>query len=991
VSITFLQPWWLLLLLLIPVTVWMGRKSLAGLGPWRRWIAVGFRSVIIALLAAVMADVQWVRKSDRLSTIFVLDHSQSVPEDQSKRALDVIAEAMKKRTHPEDQPGIIVFGKEARIELPPYGYPREQTVAGVTSTLDRLYSDPGAGIKLALGSFPPDTSRRIVLFSDGNQNRGNAVAQALSAGNQGVPIDVVPIEYRYDSEVLVDRLVLPPELKKGDTTNLRVVLRSTRAASGKLRIQRVGTEKSTTVAEERVTLQPGLNVLSRRLTVDEPDFYQYEARFEPDADAGDTLARNNQANNFTWIRGKGRLLFIDYSRGGQGVGENAGGGGDYGWFVDQLRREEMEVVVKAPSNVRANLAELRQYDAIMLPNIPAEMLGEQVMDALTAATRELGVGLIMTGGPDSFGAGGYIGTPIEKAMPVNMSIKGTKIRGKGALVMIMHASEIPEGNFWQKKIAKLAIERLSPGDEAGLIAWDGKDGWVFTLQEVGDGALMFRRIDKLQPGDAPDFEPMMKTGLNALLKSDAMTKHMIIISDGDPSPPTAAILNGLKNGRISCTTCAVAAHGFTERTQMKRIADATGGRYYDVRDPRALPQIYIKEARVVTRPLIFEQAEPWQPKLYFPTEPVAGLPRDLPGIRGFVLTTPKPTAEVALSSPIPKENPINPVLAHWQYGIGKAMAWTPDLGERWAVPWRNSPAFAKFWAQAIRWCMRAGDSENLSVSTTEKDGRLKIVVNAVDKDSEFINFLQMKGKAINPDLTSKEIDFRQTEPGKYEAELETDQAGSYMIRIASRDSAGREAVISTGTNVSYPPEFRDTESNRDLLENIATVSGGRVLSWAEANNTDFFLHDRPPTLRLRDAWPPVLLAALVLLFFDVAIRRIAIEPREVKALSMRLYDRMMGRQTVEVTPMMERLRSRKAEVGEQLATRTRFEARLDAPVEATPILGSGPDEPDRPKLSPPPAAPAGDSLSPKPEPGGYASRLLEAKRKALTERDKPKE
>ncbi len=95
-------------------------------------------------------------------------------------------------------------------------------------------------------------------------------------------------------------------------------------------------------------------------------------------------------------------------------------------------------------------------------------------------------------------------------MPVNMTIQGTKVRGKGALVMIMHASEIPEGNYWQKRVAKLAIERLSPTDECGTLYWDGKDSWLFPLQEVGDGAMMNRRIDRMAPGDMPDFAPPCK-------------------------------------------------------------------------------------------------------------------------------------------------------------------------------------------------------------------------------------------------------------------------------------------------------------------------------------------------------------------------------------------------------------------------------------------------------------------------------------------------
>src|SRR2546428_560856 len=49
-SLEPLQPAWLLLLLLIPVIVWLSFRSLAGLGPIRRWVAIGLRCLLMILL-----------------------------------------------------------------------------------------------------------------------------------------------------------------------------------------------------------------------------------------------------------------------------------------------------------------------------------------------------------------------------------------------------------------------------------------------------------------------------------------------------------------------------------------------------------------------------------------------------------------------------------------------------------------------------------------------------------------------------------------------------------------------------------------------------------------------------------------------------------------------------------------------------------------------------------------------------------------------------
>jgi uncharacterized membrane protein/Mg-chelatase subunit ChlD len=974
-SISILEPLWLALLLAVPLLVWHSVDSLAALGPFRRWIAIGVRALVLLLLVLALADLQLVRRSDRRCTLFVLDQSLSVPDEWTERGLDVVSAAIRGRARDTDQVGMVVFGKDARLELPPDEYRRDRVVRNVGSLIDREYSDLASGIKLALGSLPPDSAGRVVLISDGNQNRGNVLAQALATRQQEVPIDVLPIEYRYDSEIMVDRVVLPPNLKKGDTANLRIVIRSARPASGKIRLNRVAEGETRAVHQQDVVLREGLNVFFLKQSIDEPDFYTYEAHFEPDPTANDRLARNNRASAFTWVRGEGRVLLIEAN------------GGEHRHLVDRLRQDNISVVTRTPDQIRPwnSLAELRQFDTVILANVPAEELGERLQELIAANTRELGAGLIMIGGPDSFGAGGYIGTPIEKALPVDMEIKSTKIRTKGALVLTMHACEIPEGNYWQKKLAKLAIQTLGSKDECGLVAWNGTTSWIFALQEVGDRSRMLRRIDQMSPGDMPDFESSMQLALNALLKSQASTKHMIIISDGDPQPPSPAILQNLKDAKITCSAVAVAAHGPAEQQVMRNIAKATGGTFHNVTNPARLPQIYIKETRVVSRPLIFEQKPPWQPNLMLETEPVAGMPKLLPAIQGFVLTTPKPTSQVPIVSPIPGEAEINPILAHWQFGLGKAVAFTSDVGQRWAVGWTGLPVFTKFWSQVVRWTMRTAESEELTVATQEKDGKATIVVNALDKSSEFLNLLPLEGTLIRPNLAGETLALKQTEPGKYEATFDAEQYGAYFLRIGYQRPDGGQVFVSTGLNVPYPPEYRDVASNADLLENVASLSGGRVLSWDNIAQADFFPPVATMPLRLRSAWPVLLLAALCTFLFDVAVRRIAIDPRDVAQIAAVAWARLRHQPAPVTVVTMERLRAKKAQVDAELDIGRRFEIDLTKPP-PTCVLDStaeaaAPKPPVQPASKPQTLAPGKDQA-----PASYTSRLLEAKKKAWQDR-----
>lgn len=975
-SITVLEPWWLTLLLITPLLVWQSVGSLAGLGSARRWIAIAVRILVLLLIVLALADLQLVRRNDQRCTLFVLDQSLSVPDEQWGRGLDAVSLAIQRRARDSDQVGLVVFGKDARLELPPDEYRRDRAIRSIGSLIDREYSDPASGLKLALGSFPPDCAGRIVLVSDGNQNRGNALAQALVAQQNQVPIDVLPIEYRYESEIMVDRVVLPPNLKKGDTANLRIVIRSSRPATGRIRLNRRAEGETRSVHQQAVALREGLNVFFLKQTIDEPDFYTYEAHFEPDPDSDDRLAQNNKASAFTWLRGEGRVLLLESN------------GGDHRLLVDKLRQDNIVVTTRTPDQIRAwsSLAELRQFDTVIIANVPAEDLGERLQELIASNTRELGAGLIMIGGPDSFGAGGYIGTPVEKALPVDMEIKSTKIRTKGALVLTMHACEIPEGNYWQKKIGKLAIQTLGSRDECGLVAWNGMTSWVFPLQEVADRSKMFRRIDQMTPGDMPDFESSMQMALNALLKSQASTKHMIIISDGDPQPPSPAMLQSFRDAKITCSTVAVAAHGPTEQQVMRHIARTTGGNFHNVVNPARLPQIYIKETRVVSRPLIYESKPPWQPTILLATEPVSGMPRQLPTIQGFVLTTPKSTAEVAVVSPIPSEADTNPVLAHWQHGLGRSVAFTSDVGQRWAVGWPQTELFGKFWSQVVRWSMRTAESDDLVISTQEKDGKVAIVVNAMDKASEFLNFLPLQGTIIRPNMESGALELRQTEPGKYEAEFNAEQYGSYFLRIGYQRPDGGQSFVSTGINVSYPPEYRDLESNRDLMENIASLSGGRVLGWERVEDSDFFPPDARVPMRLRSVWPLLLLSALCMFLFDVAVRRIAIDAHDV-ARGMAIAWAKLRHQPIDasVVATMERLRAKKAEVDAELDIGKRFEIDMSAAPPPTVI-----DEMEKPSHvgASPTVAGGPPSLTPEQEQeaASYTARLLNAKKKVWQDR-----
>ncbi len=505
------RPWWLILLpLVLPPLVLFSYRSLAGLGTFRRWLAIGFRATVVTLIVLAMAEVQSVRKNDKLTTIFVVDVSESIPLDMRRSVLQFVTEEGRKRRK-TDLAGVVVFGRDASVESPPA--PTEPNLTlGVEATINAQYTDLAAAMKLALATFPEDSARRIVLISDGNENRGNVLEQASAAARLGVQVDVLPIDYFYNKEVLVEKIAIPPDVKKGETVNINVVIRASEPSAGTLQVFQKDSDNRRVPAPgnespQPVKLERGVNVFTLKQLITETNFYTFTAEYVPEKGSGDQRSINNVAEGFTYARGTAQVLLIE------------GGRGEHAELVKALREKKLEVKVLVAPDVDGgggvggdplpdDLGQLQPYDTVILGDVAKESLTESQQKLLEANVHDIGAGLIMLGGPKSFGAGAWQNSPVEKALPVDMQIKAVRVQGKSAMVMMMHASEIAEGNYWQKVVGMEALKSLAPYDYAGMIHWEGQEAWLFPLRQIGSGkANMLKAIDRMTPGDMPSFDP----------------------------------------------------------------------------------------------------------------------------------------------------------------------------------------------------------------------------------------------------------------------------------------------------------------------------------------------------------------------------------------------------------------------------------------------------------------------------------------------------
>ena len=1078
------QPVWLWLLLLIPWVVWLSYRSMAGLGPVRRWAAIVLRCSLVLFLTLALAEVRVRLGNDTVTTLFLLDRSLSVPEEINEvdrpdpvtnrrpdrrwdRVKDFINAAVQERgdAHKRDKAGLIVFGRRPRLELPPSDAPRFN-FTNVASNLDTYYTDIAAALKLALASFPEGAGKRVVLLSDGNENMGNALEQAQIVRTNGVTIDVVPLgawgwetdaagnrirkPQRNQNEVLLQSVEVPPLTEQGSRFPIRVLIRSynPRPVKGILELVQVvdGADGNINAGPKEqhvppspwgeIVLRPGLNSISFPPPKNRPKgSFTYKAKFIPQVVIGENgeekpapvgRLQNKEASTHVLAMGQRRVLIVE------SVKEDNADALEHDFLAQHLRgiaNGKFQVRHIRSSQLprdRADLAVfLSNYDTVILANVPAEQLTDEQQEIIRSNTYDQGSGLIMIGGPDGFGAGGWQGTAVEKALPVDCDIKAMKVEGKGGLVLVMHACEMSDGNMWQKKIAKLAIDKLGPLDMVGVLGlgWQGQE-WHVPFSTVGEKrAGMKAQVDRMTPGDMPDFDSPLQMAYDKLSdpKFELAKKHVIIISDGDPQLTNRALLTKMRGEKITVSTVGVATHGLPEDQQMLGIATATGGKYHKVSSPRALPEIYTKEVRLVSQSFIYEKR--FQPKLVFGEGVTVGLPEKLMPLYGFVRTTPKPA--VTVSMPIlgpPQGDHDFPVLAMWHYGLGKSVAFTSDArsgGDRraWDREWADSQMYQRFWEQVVDWSLRAVETGRLIMNTEYRDGKVKVVIDARDENNRPITDLTLRGGVTSPnpnmqDQRKFELKFEQKNSGQYEAEFKADEAGSYFVaaqptRIVKKkvlengkevEKEVKEAFDSVrgGVTIPYSPEFADMESNVALLEKLRDLTGGITIdedadSLKAAARGGVVFRETPASSRsLQPIWFWLVALTGVLLFFDVAVRRIAVEPSDWVAPAVRVWQRLRGQAVAApATPQfLDRLKSKKAEIGESMEkdkATTRFEATPGAPLSPPPpgAHTAPPPATQRPTTKPGGVAPTSGE-----DPADFASRLMKAKKRAMEDRDK---
>ncbi len=901
-SISFLQPNFLGWLILAILFIGLGLPLGTDHDYRRKWLGLAIRLLILISLVLGLSGMQVERPTDDITTIFIMDMSDSVTVEERHRAETFLSQAL--ATKPDnDKAGIILFGGDALVERLPH----------IDSTMPILSSIPiphstniENALRLAFALLPNEEGSRIVLMSDGQETIGKAEDLIELAQARHVEVSTYPIR-RSDSlagmdeldirptDVLVKQVYVPSrQAQIGDEVPVEITVSATHATNAMLRLLMDGMPLESHM--ERLTT--GDNSFRFSVPMDTAGFHRLRVEVEAESDS---RLQNNWGGAFIRVRDEKNHILIVESQ----IGETQN-------IAVALQSAQFETTTIPPSNLPDTVTGLAEYDSIILANVPVIDLSTAKQKALVAFVQDIGHGLVMLGGPNSYGAGAYLRQPLAKALPVEIGVRNKEKEPNIALVMAVDKSgsmgqchcDNPDdaGQRSQRDVSGLpkvdiakeavfqAASALGNLDYMGVVAFDRSAHWQIELQPLVNASTLDKALGNIGAKGSTNIFAGLTAAEVALIESPARVKHVILLTDGWSS--TGYYSELVKRFEEEGITLSIIAAGDGAANYLSELARNGGGKYYPATSMLDVPKIFLKETiRAVGNYTIEE-----------PFSPVGGMPSPIlhgisamPPLLGYNGTTAKNMARTSLLT-----TRGDPLLATWQFGLGRSVAWTSDLSSRWAKTWLDWDLYSRFVVQMIKWTLPTFDDDAFQLDVTVQHRKATLEVQLLDESEVFDELLKTTPLNVTATFLANNGDMLKADllpigVGHYQSTVSLPSEGVYLTQIVVRtdDEANKPiAHQTTGIVASYSAEYANVEANTTLLNNFAQKTGGMSLT----DPSQAYAHNLALSYQTQPIWFYCLLLAVLLFPFDVAIRRLRIGQREWHKLRQHVIKLMPGRE-----------------------------------------------------------------------------------------------
>ena len=857
-ALTFEHPGWLLSLLVAPLFWLLARRSLADFSAGQLRLQALLRTLVVAGVAIALAGPAIRRPARAVSAVALVDVSDSVSDGALAFANQTVAALSRAAAERGDPPPRLVrFAARA-----------EEVVDG--ASIGRLPPPAGAATDLALatgfgaGMVDATAIPRLLVISDGVPTRGDLVAAGERLRDRGTPLYALALPSEERGDVAVVGLTAPDDVRARTPFRVDVRLLADRAGEARVRLDGAGDEHVVIdEPEQTVTLAPGATTASFTVRITEPGTATLHVRAT--ATGGDRHPENDEGVLAVATERDPRILVLE------------GTPGSSGSFARALAAEHIAADVRSARGLPRD-ADFGRYDLIALADVPRAQLPEPTLAALENFARQ-GGGLLVGGGTQSYGPGGYTSTRLETMLPVRLDVPDRREEATLALALVIDKSGSMAGPKMDltKEAARATAEALPNADQIAVIVFDSAANPVVRLQRAANRQRILGDIARIGASGGTNILSGLREAVDELLPARARKKHIILLSDGQsPYDEIPDLVDAATAARITISTVGVGEGA--DQTLLKMVATRGGGRFYHTRDPSSIPRIFSRETSELGDRSIVERPTPVH--VAKRVAALAGVPLEgAPALGGYVVTRPRAQAETILTAPDG-----TPLFARWQLGLGQVAAWTSDLGARWSASWSRWPPYQKLWSQVARATMRRRAAAHFPIRATRAGDLVRLTVDAIGTDDRFMVGLDgaVQVTAVSPGrpaAPAHAVPVAETAPGRYEASFHPDiETGALLFEATL--SAGKipTAAASGRMTLPFAPELRPHPPAADgaaaegpaLLAATAARTGGRLITEVRQLYEDG--RDRRETRQPMRT--PILLATALLFLVDVFLRRV---------------------------------------------------------------------------------------------------------------------
>ena len=804
------------------------------------------RILVIIFIVCAMADITLSIKGKNISTIFILDVSDSMSNFKEKgiEFIDKALEEMPKN----NKAGVVVFGDNASIDKV---MDNKKEYSGIKSAPLKSATNIEEAINTSFSLFDKNASKRIVLITDGEENKGDLLNSVVLLNKENIDLKVYKVSNESGNEVYVESVKVPDNISIGEEFTVTTTIESNVQTKGKLTLFS-GRDKK---AEEEVEIQKGTNTFVFKDVQTTGGFKNYRVLIETDED---TNGINNEYSCFTNVIAPPNILVI------QGKENSALG------VIEILKNTSCNYNIVSPNSAPRNLNELLEYKTIVLCDVHKDDLNSGFMDNIESYVKDYGGGVVTFGGENSYALGGYKNTSLEKILPINMDKKGkNEVPPISISLIIDKSGSMSSGNgevsklTLAKEAAMNALDSLRESDEINVIAFDDTYQNVVEMQSVGDIKNIKEMIGGITVGGGTSIYPALEQGYKAQLNSKGKIKHIILLTDGEDSFSLSnytSLVNDIKNEGITLSTVSVGEDA--NESLLQTLANQGSGRYYHTDKYTDIPRIFAREVLLSAGTYIIN--EEFTPSISSNSEILSGIntKEGIPNLKGYIGTSIKENATEILTS-----NHHEPILASYRYGIGKTVSWTSDINGQWSSDYLTWNKGAQLIKNAIYW----------TIPELSDEGKLSISQEGNEALIEFYSDSNLEGSKIKAIYNSEsgsngEIELIEEEPGKYTGKVKLDEIGFYNFNV--REEKDGEIINNyTGAfSLQYSDEYKFNK-NKDKIKTLVSEVNGKFIN----NSKDVFKGELKEAYKKINLSNIFLIFALVLFFLDIVYRRLNLD------------------------------------------------------------------------------------------------------------------